>query len=103
MDVAEHINVTKVIDILTVKDKELTYLKTSESNFQARLDHLTEQFSKEKKILEQKLASEAQLKNSAAEKVSELRGELKNYEGGEGSFQAAQKWKNKFKDLFEIC
>mmetsp|Transcript_736 Transcript_736/g.791 ORF Transcript_736/g.791 Transcript_736/m.791 type:complete len:170 (+) Transcript_736:1044-1553(+) len=52
--------------------------------------------------MEKKIDKETLAKQSIAEKVSTLKDEIKNFESGEGG-AVVSKWKNKFKDLFEIC
>ena len=38
IDISEHINITKVIDLLSNKDRELTELKRVEKNFDEKLN-----------------------------------------------------------------
>jgi hypothetical protein len=80
IDVAEHVNITKVIDMLSVKDKELAHLKNAEKTFDQRLVKIQVKNDKEQQRVMKQYQGEIQMKSQIAEKVNALKGEIKGFE-----------------------
>ncbi|CDW75699.1 UNKNOWN [Stylonychia lemnae] len=102
IDISEHINITKVIDMLSTKDKELSQLKKNEKNFEERLQQIQFKTQKEKHRMHQKYDKEVEMKSQAINQMNNLKNELQGFELNSGDKDQGL-WRNKCKDLLEIC
>ena len=80
IDVAEHVNITKVVDMLSAKDKELAQLKNGEKNFEERVKRIKSKNMKEKEKMNRQIEQEVIMKQQIIEKVNTLKGEIKGFE-----------------------
>ena len=100
LEVLENIDLRKVLEELRAREKALKNLQNLEVNFESRIDAVERRNDTKVKQLEQKYKQEEEMKREAMDKLDTLRAEVKQLEGYDSN---VDNWKEKCRELFEIC
>lgn len=100
LEVLENIDLRKVLEELRAREKALKNLQNLEVNFKSRIDAVERRNDTKVKQLEQKYKQEEEMKREAMDKLDTLRAEVKQLEGYDSN---VDNWKEKCRELFEIC
>ena len=84
-EVLENINLDKLIDTLSMKEREVVKLKDVEKNFYNKLDAVEKRKDQEIFEIRDKFIKEKNMKRDVYERLENLRTELKMLEKNEGS------------------
>ena len=100
IEILENIDLGRVLEELRQRDKKLEVLERVDRDYGHKVRVVERQWEKRVEGVRRQVGAEREMKERAWEKMERVRGEMRVMEGkGDGG----EVWKDKCKELFEIC
>lgn len=100
MEILENIDLNKVLDELRMRDRKLKQLRSLEGNVNEKVEAVFKMGEERLHEMKRKYEKERGLKQEAFAKLDALRVEIRALEGRE---YTGDIWKDKCKELYELC